>query len=129
MKREASFRVVNAKLYTKCLRLDAKPLHIEHIYIVYTPKSYDFSVRLFPYFISRWLFKLSSTLVNIYIPVIYFYFILLYLITCILIHYLIILAAASLLNPPMATLVVRGVLFCFIRLHGKQHLGGGAWFC
>lgn len=106
MKREACFRVVNAKLYTKCLRLDAKPLHIEHIYIVHTPKSYDFSVRLFPYFIPRWLFKLSSTLVNIYI--IYFYFILLYLITSILIHYLIILAAASLLNPPTATLVVRG---------------------
>lgn len=89
MKREASFRVVNAKLYTKCLRLDAKPLHIEHIYIVYTPKSYDFSVRLFPYFIPRWLFKFSSTVVNIYI--IYFYIILLYFITFIIIHYIIIL--------------------------------------
>lgn len=106
MKREASFRVVNAKFYTQCLRLDAKPLHIEHIYIVYSSKILRFFSRLFPYFISRWLFKLSSTLVNIYI--IYFYFILLYLITSILIHYIIILAAASLLNPPTATLVVRG---------------------
>lgn len=100
MKREASFRVVNAKFYTKCLRLDAKPLHIDHIYTLYTA---PFFSRLFPYFISRWLFKLSSTLVNIYI--IYFYFILLYLITSILIHYIIILAAASLPNPPTATLV------------------------
>lgn len=122
MKREASFRVVNAKFYKKCLRLDAKPLHIEHIYIVYSSKILRFfssSITLLHPSVVIQVFLNRSQ----YLYIIYFYFILLYFITFIIIHYIIIIAAASLPYPPTATLVTYwGARVVFIRLHGRQHL-------